>query len=430
MGLLKPVWGSKFENLVGNGGELARNVNTQIGSRGLQDMLSLGKGLAKAATFANYTSAFSTMYSTYKNQNASEDQRAIAKQIEEANGKLSSIEETNTISANIEHQRDFGKSVYDFVSMQTKKNEDENDTAPTVAKPNEPDLNHYFFVLHPSDDWHPAFDAAREKDQKHLPGFMGYTMDRFALGLYLRYMREAIGNGPTFHVLVPSAREYRLPGVVSVDPAICPLIVQGQVTHSGKPYCSATIIGLDGQHIRSVTNLPAPQLFDDQKGGYRVDSDTVTFQAPATLSARCRTHKGTYKQSSIDLDKLLGVKGGAFEVGGKDFSKRVTNVTLDADGATLRAMISQTGGQPEACAINLEAFISNDNGVLRKYGELNPAEKAKAGAKGTSAGLAGMVLGAIGGPPGMVIGAGIAATIAGVGAEEEYKRKKRNEEQK
>jgi hypothetical protein len=94
-------------------------------------------------------------------------------------------------------------------------------------------------------------------------------------------------------------------------------------------------------------------------------------------------------------------------------------------------MISQTGGQPEACAINLEAFISNDDGVLRKYGELSPAEKAKAGAKGTSAGLVGMVVGgAIAGPPGMAIGAGIAATVAGVGAEDEYKRKKRNEEQK
>jgi hypothetical protein len=428
MGLLKPVWGSKFENLLGNGGELAQNVNNQIGSHGLEDVLSVGKGLANAATFANYTSAFSTMYSTYKNHNASEDQRAIAKQIEEANGKLSSIEETNTISANIEHQTGFGESVYNFVLKQTEINKDDNDTASTVAKPNEPDMDHYFFVLHPSDDWHPAFDAARKKD---LPGFIGYTMDRFALGLYLRSLREAMGTGPTFHVLVPSASPYRLPGVVTVDPAILPLVIQGQVSRSQKPYCSATIIGLERQHIRCVTNLPVPQLFDDQKGGYRADSDTVTFKAPATLSARCRTHKGTYKQSSIDLDSLLGVKGGVFEVGGKDFSKRVTNVTLDTDGATLRAMISQTGGQPEACAINLEAFISNDDGVLRKYGELSPAEKAKAGAKGTSAGLVGMVVGgAIAGPPGMAIGAGIAATVAGVGAEDEYKRKKRNEEQK
>jgi hypothetical protein len=281
MGWLKPLWGSKVEGLAGNARDFTANVNNQIGSHGLEDalgsaksltqnvndqigshhvedILSFGKDLANSATFANYTSAFSTMYSTYKNKDAAQYQRAIAKEIEEANGKLSSIEETNTISANIEHQKDFGRSVYNFVSQQTKINDDDNnsDTATTVAQADELNLDHYFFVLHPSNDWHPAFEEARKENQSRLPGFIGYTMDRAALGLYLGHMREAVGNKPRFHVLVPSAREYRLPGVVNVDPAIQPLIIQGQVTYSGKPYCSATILGLDDQYIKSVENLP------------------------------------------------------------------------------------------------------------------------------------------------------------------------------
>lgn len=427
MGWLKPLWGSKVEGLAGNARDLTANVNNQIGSHHIEDILSLGKDLAKSATFANYTSAFSTMYSTYKNKDAAQYQRAIAKEIEEANGKLSGIEEASTISANIEHQKDFGRSVYNFVSHQTKMNNDDNDTATTVAKADELNLNHYFFVLHPSNDWHPAFEEARNENQSSLPGFIGYTMDRTALGLYLGHMREAVGNKPTFHVLVPSAREYRLPGVVNVDPGIQPLIIKGQVTYSGRPYCSATILGLDDQYIESVENLPPPQVSGVRKGGFRATSEKVALKAPATLWASCKTREGTYKESSIDLDKLLGAEAGAFKLGGKDFSKRVTNTTLDTDGVTLRATISQPEGSSKSCAINLEAFISNDDGVLREYGVLSPAEKAKAGAKGTLGGFGGAAIGAIFGPPGMIAGAAVGATIIGMGAEEDYEKRKKEQ---
>jgi len=433
--MLKLLFGSKVDILAGSAGELAgsandltRNVNDQIGSNRLGDILSVGKNLAYSGTFANYTAAFSTIYATYKDNNASEDNRALIKQIEEANGKLSSIEETNSIAANIKHQNGFGNSVYNFVSQQTRINQRNDETLTTASKPDEPRHDHYFFVLHPSDDWHPTFDKARKDNRDSLPGFIGYTTDRFALGLYLRYMREAIGPGPTLHVLIPSASKYRLPGVVDVDPAILPLVIQGQKMHDGQPYCTATIIGLDNRYIVSVENLPVSQSFDDRKGGYQASSEGVIFQAPATLLARCRTKKGTYNPSSIDLDKLLGVQNGAFRVGGKNFSNSVTNATLDADGSTLRATISQPEGPPKACAINLESFISNDDGVLREYGKLSPSERLLSGAAGTLGGIVGATaLGAIGGPVGALVGAGLGAGIIGAGVEEDFEVQKKKD---
>jgi hypothetical protein len=217
--MLKLFFGSNVGNLAGSANDITQNVNAQFGSNGLKDLLSAGKGLANAGTFANYSSAFSTFYATYKNNNVLGDQKALIKQIEEANGKLSSIEETNSIVANIEHQNSSGKIVYG-TSHETRINRGDIETAPTAANPDEPRLNHYFFVLHPSDDWHPAFEKARETNESSLPGFVGYITDRFALGLYLRHMREAIGPDPTFHVLVPSADRYRLPGVVHVYPTM------------------------------------------------------------------------------------------------------------------------------------------------------------------------------------------------------------------
>jgi hypothetical protein len=104
----------------------------------------------------------------------------------------------------------------------------------------------------------------------------------------------------------------------------------------------------------------------------------------------------------------------------------VNNATLEADGATLRATISRPNAPPKACAINLDSFISNDDGDLRKYGDLSPSERCEAGIAGTAGGVVGGVVGAlIGGPVGAVAGVGLGAGIVGAGVEGDFEDQKK-----
>jgi len=402
---------------------IANKVNKEVGSEGLQKVMTLSSHVAIAATFATYTGAFATIYQVCKDPEASKAQKAFARQLDEVSGKLSAIDESTFTTANIAEQTDFAKAVHAFVLQQTKLYQ-ESDPKPISDKNDSLEASHkghYFFIYHPANNWHPYFDNIREKEGDDLPGFVGYSTDRYGLGMYLRVFREAVGPEPVFHLLVPSAHRYRLPGVINVHPSLHPFVIHGQTAHDGQPYCSATITGLDASNIVSLRMLPVPGAAEDHKGGYSATSTNISFGYPRTLSANCVTYSNKYNSTSINLDKYLGVEAGKFKVGGSNFSKRAFDTKLDPDGVTLRASVVQPDGSSKENAINLESFISNRGGELMGYGELSALQIAGSGVSGTVGGVIGGGIGSIAGPAGVGMGATLGAFVAGAAADKHQK---------
>ncbi|KAF1984229.1 CNVH-domain-containing protein [Aulographum hederae CBS 113979] len=80
------------------------------------------------------------------------------------------------------------------------------------------------------------------------------------------------------------------------------------------------------------------------------------------LTAKCKKTDGTEADSSISLDKFLGNDHGRFSPGRKSFSKSARQITLN--GLFLSAQLATPNGEWKADTVNLDAFITNQNGHL------------------------------------------------------------------
>ena len=80
------------------------------------------------------------------------------------------------------------------------------------------------------------------------------------------------------------------------------------------------------------------------------------------LVADCAKRDGVNRESSLNLDKIVGNDNGSFKVPGVDFSSTAKEWRIE--GNTLRAQLRDTGGGYHDASLNLDAFIGNKNGHL------------------------------------------------------------------
>jgi hypothetical protein len=91
-------------------------------------------------------------------------------------------------------------------------------------------------------------------------------------------------------------------------------------------------------------------------------SSQILLRDNHILVAKCRLPTGVSVDSLLDLDHYLGNQDGRFIVGAHKFSLGARNTRLD--GNDLNAMLKRIDGSYVHDAINLDAFIGNDCGVL------------------------------------------------------------------
>lgn len=81
------------------------------------------------------------------------------------------------------------------------------------------------------------------------------------------------------------------------------------------------------------------------------------------LTAECQTHSGTWVESTLDLNQLVGNRNGSLELGGRGFGLSCRNIRLNDDHHLLvEAHNGRRSYQP--AQIDLAPFIANQNGSL------------------------------------------------------------------
>ena len=85
------------------------------------------------------------------------------------------------------------------------------------------------------------------------------------------------------------------------------------------------------------------------------------------LHARCKDQHGEYRESSIDLDAVLGNNDGRFTLHGGNFAHSARDVQLD--GTELSATLRDTDGEWHRTSIDLNRCIGNSDGRLHHHRE-------------------------------------------------------------
>ena len=93
---------------------------------------------------------------------------------------------------------------------------------------------------------------------------------------------------------------------------------------------------------------------------------TISVSSDSLLSAKCRKCGGEWQDSSIRLNDFLGNEDGAFQLGDRDFSLTARDVVVEQtdDCSVLSACLRRRDGSWQDASVELDAFISNQDGEL------------------------------------------------------------------
>lgn len=109
--------------------------------------------------------------------------------------------------------------------------------------------------------------------------------------------------------------------------------------------------------LRSNSNLQAQTFTTDNYSG----TCRPATLSGNTLSTQCLTIAGTWKDTTLDLDKCFKNVDGAFTCG-TGYSQTAQNQQLE--GSTLTASLQGSNGQKVTSSLHLSKYITNRNGDL------------------------------------------------------------------
>jgi hypothetical protein len=148
----------------------------------------------------------------------------------EAKDKLQKIADASETTISRHYQAHFAQHVCDFVVRKIKATQEKHSASePGVF------FSDHFLIYHPGTDWHASFEAILEKVPP-LPTLAGKTHNLDSLQVSAAKIREMISLEATIHILMPSAHEYLLPDNFALDPALFPIVFEGELGYSSQPY--------------------------------------------------------------------------------------------------------------------------------------------------------------------------------------------------
>jgi hypothetical protein len=99
---------------------------------------------------------------------------------------------------------------------------------------------------------------------------------------------------------------------------------------------------------------------------FSLTSQEIRLNDSHELFALCQRCDQSWRESTIDLDQILGNIDGQFTPGFEMFSRTSQNCSLD--GSILSAELQRSSGQWSSTRIDLDMIISNIDGDLSKPG--------------------------------------------------------------
>jgi hypothetical protein len=216
----------------------------------------------------------------------------IIKSIREISKKVEKLtEQTQEISAS-RHQAHFGKHVYEFGDTLFRNASSSEREEVQLAKSGNviiPDVSSYeegeeqlgpsyFFIYHPSTDWHSSFFALEKP--RPLPNRINRHHKLDSLEKHLLKIRKEERDWAhpksKLHVLLPSTHKYSIADGFFLDKSLSPIVFEGELSSSGEPYVTLNIPHLDDSCFRHIGRGPAkktraPESRLDLFGGRDVD---------------------------------------------------------------------------------------------------------------------------------------------------------------
>lgn len=211
-----------------------------------------------AAAASGFCAIANTLCGIQAQRHLAAASKEIAAHLKAMSADLKDINNAAQAGLNLAYQLDFAQHVHDYVAMQ----------AELTASSTRP---HYVFVYHPGDDWHGAF--YRLCKESPINGFCGLTNNINLLLAWLPEFRRIVGPDAQISVLLPTAHLYVLPDALTIDPAIGPLTLTGEVHHTGKPYTFLTVTDMTNLECHGVTAVVhQPPLGESGKRsvGYKI----------------------------------------------------------------------------------------------------------------------------------------------------------------
>ncbi|KAK3817665.1 MAG: Cyanovirin-N [Benniella sp.] len=101
--------------------------------------------------------------------------------------------------------------------------------------------------------------------------------------------------------------------------------------------------------------------------GFQQTSKNVKIVDGHILSASCQDRDGNWRDSSIDLDQIIGNEDGSFTWGGEYFSQSAQGIQLKeeyGDLAIVGSLQQRDGNWTDDQSISLSERIENQNGEL------------------------------------------------------------------
>lgn len=170
--------------------------------------------------------------------------KEMAARLKSMSVEIKGVSEAAQIGANMQYQTQFPQQVYNFVKGHS-------DRAAESSK------QEFFFVYHPSDEWHGTFNQLLNQIGP-LPGFCGCTANMTLLIFFLPYFRRTIEHDARIHILLPTAHMYVLPDVLTLPSSIGLLSMSGAWHHSGNPYVYLTLKDYEAVSYHAVERIQPP----------------------------------------------------------------------------------------------------------------------------------------------------------------------------
>ena len=142
----------------------------------------------------------------------------------------------------------------------------------------------------------------------------------------------------------------------------------------GASTLEATCRKINGQQIISridlndaITNRNGHLLglLPNVPGYYSATSIDISLRG-TVLRAKCKTNKGDYHESTIDLNDYIANLNGCLEWGGQAFGGSSRNISLDGSSFLVAECVDKSGHYYRT-SINLDHHIFNANGKLEMY---------------------------------------------------------------
>jgi hypothetical protein len=147
----------------------------------------------------------------------------------------------------LQYQTSFGQHVDDFAASRVRHAKDETEAKKAKEKTSNSD---YFFIYHPSTNWHASFEALQS--QKTFTNIVAVCHRIDVLEKEIRKLRKSIGPEPKIYILMPSLHKYDLNEGLALDQSLLPFIFEGELGFLTEPYVTLNVPQLNDSHFYRI----------------------------------------------------------------------------------------------------------------------------------------------------------------------------------